>query len=971
MITSRRRAASPYSITGPVRPSLIQVGGNLDPTRHVYIERPHDKELFEHLRAGQYVNVLTCRQQGKSSAMRRAALRLRRAGLEVVDFDMAGDIGSQVTMDQWYSGVLDKICYDLDLDVDIDEWWQEQCSRTPAQRIQTAFRELILPELDAPLVVFVDEIDATLKMDFTDDFFAALRAMYNRRAREPEFAKVTFCLLGVAHPSELMSDKRITEYNIGISLELRDFELAADGQQLAILEMQLGDNGAELLAEIFEWLDGHPFLTMDLCKKAIEAECQTREQIRELIAREYRQVEVLRQTVHFQTAARIMESKAGLPGISLYERIRRGRSVSDSARGTAAVLKLAGLVKRGPEGKLVIRNRVYRSVFDSEWMSSLNPWKKYTRVRWRARAATALFLVALAFVGYGIYNIYFVKPDKEMRAALQGAVDDTSFWLGELREASNARDANTAYGRISERVNRLALADSQERTLARARSIDASLAAQLRTNLQESEEVYDDYWRELAEMALKQGGVYKETSRIDEALIMAAYAAAKIDQDVAAEYAALYREHDYQHLVTTLRSSDSAVNSAAFSPDGRILAIAYQDGSIQLWDPEFGHLLSRATVDRRAEVRRISLMYRSEQPTERIAVSLAGGVQLWQIEMQRVGSTTDVAGAVEDESRRLDAGLHRLPGFRPPESAGVVKSASLDPRGELLLTAGDQICIFARDDGFQPARKCIDVAGYFAEFSPDGEHIAIASSRGEVLVMNRTLRRRVARLAVDKQAVMVRFGAGGDTIAIAVLDGVGRIWRWREGKGAIVELRHHGQKSGFPRPLQLVTSVSTCRDEERNSYRYATSAWARGHDHEAPIYATAVWDERGRSVMVTHGPAPMYHATLSHDCRWLASTGREDGVVQVWSLRRGVEGEGAGAGDSPTGYANAQERWQHWQKQLRLTVDEDQQIVVPLVGRAEPKETESPDDSSRLGPVTSSAPTERVAITSALRGIDR
>ena len=33
--------------------------------------------------------------------------------------------------------------------------------------------------------MFVDEIDTTLRLDFTDDFFAAIRFLYQNRAADP------------------------------------------------------------------------------------------------------------------------------------------------------------------------------------------------------------------------------------------------------------------------------------------------------------------------------------------------------------------------------------------------------------------------------------------------------------------------------------------------------------------------------------------------------------------------------------------------------------------------------------------------------------------------------------------------------------------------------------------------------------------------------------------------------------------
>ena len=74
-----------------------------------------------------------------------------------------------------------------------------------------------------PVVIFLDEIDSTLKLKYTDDFFTTIRAMYNQRATVANNDKGTFCLIGVATPNELVKQRRTTTYNVGKTISLRDF----------------------------------------------------------------------------------------------------------------------------------------------------------------------------------------------------------------------------------------------------------------------------------------------------------------------------------------------------------------------------------------------------------------------------------------------------------------------------------------------------------------------------------------------------------------------------------------------------------------------------------------------------------------------------------------------------------------------------------------------------------------------------
>jgi hypothetical protein len=69
----------------------------------------------------------------------------------------------------------------------------------------------------------VDEIDTTLSLDFTDDFYAAVRFLYVARSTDAELKRLSFVLIGVATPSDLIRDPKRTPFNIGQRVELTDF----------------------------------------------------------------------------------------------------------------------------------------------------------------------------------------------------------------------------------------------------------------------------------------------------------------------------------------------------------------------------------------------------------------------------------------------------------------------------------------------------------------------------------------------------------------------------------------------------------------------------------------------------------------------------------------------------------------------------------------------------------------------------
>src|SRR5262249_49736824 len=103
----------------------------------------------------------------------------------------------------------------------------------------------------------------------TDEFFAAIREFYNRRTKDEELTRLTFCLLGVATPSDLIRDTRTTPFNVGQRIEPHDFT----GVEVASLSQGLNREekvAAALLKRIHYWTGGHPYLTQRLCQAAAD-----------------------------------------------------------------------------------------------------------------------------------------------------------------------------------------------------------------------------------------------------------------------------------------------------------------------------------------------------------------------------------------------------------------------------------------------------------------------------------------------------------------------------------------------------------------------------------------------------------------------------------------------------------------------------------------------------------------------------
>ena len=386
----------------------LQVGGTLVPGRDIYIARPEDEQLFELLSSGEYVNILSSRQVGKSSLMVRTALRLREQGFRFADVDLT-TLGTPASARGYFRGLVVAIARKLKLQFDAEDFWREDATTgTDTQQFIRFFREVVAAEIDGPVLIFLDEIDSTLKLPFTDDLFTALRSMYNERAMVPAYRRIGFCLVGVATPDELIKDRRTTPYNVGETLSLGDFNATRD--DLTPLINVLSEDaklGSELLRRVLYWTGGHPWLTTRLCKDLRADSVATADGIDRFVTERYATLESLGENVHIQQILRFVRERLtdGLASLDLYEHILKGDRKNDQVSLAHAELKLSGLVKRDANGILVPRNRIYERLFNLEWVQKSRPKRALRKARGIAYGAAALLLVVM------VGGLFFYQTD--------------------------------------------------------------------------------------------------------------------------------------------------------------------------------------------------------------------------------------------------------------------------------------------------------------------------------------------------------------------------------------------------------------------------------------------------------------------------------------------------------------------------------------------------------------------------------
>jgi WD40 repeat protein len=852
-----------------------QIGGSLAVKAPCYVERQADLDLYEGLKAGIFCYVLNSRQMGKSSLRVQTMHRLHQDGIACGVIDITA-IGSQeITAEQWYASILSSLVSAFRLDINLRDWWRENLYLSPIKRLSKFVEDILLVENSQNMVIFIDEIDSILGLPFSvDDFFAWIRSCYNKRTDQPAYQRITFALLGVATPADLMTDKNRTPFNIGKAISLNGFELHESEPLMQGLQgkFELPQN---ILAEVLGWTGGQPFLTQRICQillEEVDNPATNLQRYQDDLSSSLADwvAEVIHRRVinnwasqdepeHLKTIRdRLLRNKQQSSRLlGLYGQISENSEINFGDEPEQMELLLSGLVVKRQSATnapvLQVYNRIYQTIFSKAWLE-----KELAKLRPYAECI----------------NIWLAADGLDESRLLRGSSLQAALtWASDKKLSNddyqflNASQALESYNTNLLNEQRLSLI--LKRCLAAAVLAIVLLTGLFSFSLTEARQATISEITALNSFATN---FYNTNSQPFTALISSLQAGRRLSSMwvAPADLKSSIQSNLQKNLLAVkernrLQGHTAPVMGATFSPNGQMIASASWDSTIKLWTPRGQEL--KTLKGHSGELWNVVF---SPDGKTLASASSDQTVKLWNIDGTELHTLTGHTGAVievmfsPDGQRLASSGIdgvikiwdingQELQSFKAHQ--GWVWGLRFSPDGQMIASGGGDKLIKLWDLNGQELKTIIGHQDTVTEvvFSEDGRHLASASNDGTVRVWTIAGKEIKTFKAPGAQLWDLRWNSDGQTLAAVVSDNTVRLWNLVDGKEKILKTGSQISRLSFSPDGNCLlmaswdNSVKVWQIAERVSGSQVIAAHNAqitdlNFSHNGQTIATASWD---------------------------------------------------------------------------------------------------------------------------------